>query len=51
MSVLIKTVTEYSPCNKKIFAGDLLVSIDGHVIKDVLDYMYYSAKKKLNIAG
>ncbi len=49
MSVLIKSVTEYSPCSKKIHAGDMLVSIDGHEIKDVLDYMYYSAKQKLSI--
>lgn len=49
MSVLIKSVREYSPCFKVINSGDMLVSIDGHEIKDVLDYMYYSAKKKLNL--
>ena len=49
MPVLIKSVIENSPCYKEICDGDMLVAIDGHEIKDVLDYMYYSTKKKLKL--
>ena len=42
--VTIKSVIEGSPafvCG--IRAGDSLISLNGHNIKDVLDYMYYAA--------
>ena len=42
--VKIKSVMHGSPCDKHgIQKGDMLVRINGHGIKDVLDYMYYAA--------
>ena len=32
-----------------ILSGDMLVSVDGNEIKDVLDYRFYITEKKLNI--
>ncbi len=52
MSVEIKSVIKNSPVSKfDIKAGDILVSVNGHEITDVLDYMYYSAEihTELNI--
>ncbi len=45
MAVEIKSVIHNSPVSKSdIKAGDTLVSINGHEINDVLDYMYYAAE-------
>lgn len=45
MAVEIKSVVKNSPAyGKDISAGDMLVSVNGHGISDVLDYMYYSAE-------
>ncbi|MBQ5317636.1 MAG: DUF512 domain-containing protein [Oscillospiraceae bacterium] len=45
MAVEIKSVINNSPVSKfDIKSGDILVSVNGHQIVDVLDYMYYSAE-------
>lgn len=45
MAVEIKAVVKNSPAyGKDIAAGDMLISVNGHGISDVLDYMYYSAE-------
>ncbi len=44
---VVKSVGRKSPAYKKIAAGDRLVSINGNVIEDVLDYKYYSYDSKL----
>ena len=45
MAVEIKAVVKNSPAyGKDIAAGDILISVNGHGISDVLDYMYYSAE-------
>lgn len=50
MGILITAVQSGTPAHKAgIRAGDTLVSIDGHPISDVLDYMYYAAQAKLKI--
>ncbi len=51
MSVKIASVEKGSACDKHgIKAGDLLVSINGNDIMDVLDYRFYLLEKKLKIA-
>lgn len=48
MSSLITHVDKDSPAgNSNINPGDILVRINGHKIKDVLDYKYYSYDKRL----
>ena len=50
MSVTIKSVTAHTPASKHgIIAGDILVSINGEFIKDVLDYMYYASETTLKL--
>ncbi len=45
MAVKIKSVIKNSPVGRfDIKSEDMLVSINGHEIADVLDYMYYSAE-------
>lgn len=45
MPAEIKSVLKGSPVDgMDIKAGDLLISVNGHDIEDVLDYMYYSAE-------
>jgi putative radical SAM enzyme (TIGR03279 family) len=47
MSVRIKSVAEDSPAQKAgVRAGDTLVSVAGHKIADVLDYMFYADEGK-----
>ncbi|MDE7278210.1 MAG: PDZ domain-containing protein, partial [Oscillospiraceae bacterium] len=47
MAVEIKSVVKGSPVSGlNVRAGDILVSVNGHDISDVLDYMYYSAEIK-----
>ncbi|MCQ2458939.1 MAG: DUF512 domain-containing protein [Ruminococcus sp.] len=48
--VKIKSVTPGSAAEKNgIIGGDILEMINGHGIRDVLDYMYYSAEAELEI--
>lgn len=50
MAVEIKAVVKNSPAyGKNIKAGDILVSVNGHEISDVLDYMYYAAEAQTEI--
>ena len=50
MAVEIKSVVKNSPVyGKDIKAGDILVSVNGHEISDVLDYMYYAAEIRTDI--
>lgn len=45
MAVKIKSVANGSPVDGlDVRAGDVLISVNGHEIADVLDYMYYSAE-------
>lgn len=45
MAVDIKSIVYGSPVfGKDVKAGDKLISVNGHEIADVLDYMYYSAE-------
>ena len=48
MSVVIKDVEKYSAAYKaRIKPGDTLVSINGNIIMDVLDYRFYQNNEKL----
>ncbi|MBO5648392.1 MAG: DUF512 domain-containing protein [Clostridia bacterium] len=48
--VTIEAVTKGSPAAKKgILAGDILISINGHDISDVLDYRFYLTEKQLTL--
>ncbi|MBQ3065970.1 MAG: DUF512 domain-containing protein [Clostridia bacterium] len=49
-TVTVMTVRPGSPAYKKgIAAKDILISINGHEIKDVLDYRFYLTEKKLTL--
>ena len=49
MSVKISSVDAGSPAEKAgIMPGETLVSLDGHKIRDVLDYRFYMMEKKLS---
>ena len=47
--IKIKEIIPDTPAYRthKINDGDSLISINGHIINDVLDYMYYSAENEL----
>ncbi len=48
--VRIEGVEKNSPAYKKgIMQGDLLISIDGNIIKDVLDYRFYLVNKIITL--
>lgn len=49
--IKITGIIENSPAYKtqKISIGDFLISINGHKINDVLDYMYYSADNQISL--
>lgn len=48
--VRIKNVIKGSPAHKcGIAEGDMLLKINGHAIKDVLDYMYYAADVNIHL--
>ena len=48
MAVTIESVSPGSPAaEKKIHSGDILLSINGHAISDVLDYRFYLNEEKL----
>ena len=50
MSVVVKSVENKSPAFKaKMKAGDILMSIDGNEIMDVLDYRFYQNNEKLTL--
>ena len=50
MAVEIYDVVKNSPAYKaKISKGDKLVSVDGHEINDVLDYMFYTAYDEISL--
>lgn len=50
MSAEITGVTAHSPAARHgIKSGDILVSINGHKISDVLDYMYYSSENTVTL--
>ena len=43
-------ITPGSPAAKsKIAAGDVLLSVNGHEIQDILDYRFYAAERKLKL--
>lgn len=51
MSVLIIGVTKRTPAEKKgVKPGDVLISVNGHEINDVLDYSFYIKEEKLTLA-
>ena len=46
--VEITGVVKYSPAYRaKVQIGDKLISMNGHKIRDVLDYMYYAAESEI----
>lgn len=48
MSVIIKDIEKDSPAQKsRIKPGDTLISINGNIIMDVLDYRFYQNNEKL----
>lgn len=48
MSVIIKDIEKKSPADKaRIKAGDTLVSLNGNIIMDVLDYRFYQNNEKI----
>lgn len=49
MAAIIKCVEKNSPAYKKAIPGDRLISINGNLIEDVLDYKYYSYDRQLTI--
>ena len=50
MSAIIKEVEAGSPAARAgIREGDELISINGHMVRDVLDYKFYSYDRKLKI--
>ena len=51
MPATIDFITPNSPAaKKKIAPGDVLLSVNGHEINDVLDYRFYSTERKLRLA-
>ena len=50
MGAKITSIDKGSPADcAKIKAGETLVKIDGHIIRDVLDYKFYSYEEKLTL--
>lgn len=49
MLTVIKEINPASPVFKKLRPGERLISINGHPVKDVLDYKYYSYDAELLI--
>lgn len=50
MGVEITGIQKHSPAAKAhIIAGDVLISINGNEIEDVLDYMFYAAESSINL--
>lgn len=50
MAVKITGIVKHSPAHRaKIKSDDILVSVNGHEITDVLDYMFYSAEDEVEL--
>ncbi len=50
MAVIVSKVNPDSLCSKKgVTAGDVLLSVNGHEINDVLDYRFYGNARRINI--
>ena len=50
MSVKVTGIVKHSPAHKaRLKMGDILLSLNGHKINDVLDYMFYSADENVSI--
>lgn len=49
MKSVIQSVERGSPISRKAKAGERLISINGHIIHDVLDYKYYAYDRNLVI--
>ncbi len=49
MAVHISGVEKGSVCEKKIHSGDVLLSVNGNAIHDVLDYRFYTCEEKLKL--
>ena len=50
MSILIDQVTPHTPAARAgIQAGDRLVSVNGNLIRDVLDYRFYMIDTSLTV--
>lgn len=50
MAVEVTGVIKHSPAHRaRIKTGDILVSVNGHDIHDVLDYMFYAAEDKVQL--
>lgn len=50
MAVKITGIVKHSPAYRaKIKSDDILISINGHIITDVLDYMFYSADNEVEL--
>ncbi|MBO4217783.1 MAG: DUF512 domain-containing protein [Clostridia bacterium] len=48
--VTVKTVIPGSPCDKHgVISGDVLVSVNGNEIRDVLDYRFYICERKVEL--
>ncbi len=51
MSVIVKNVVKNSPVARTgIKAGDILISLNGNEIMDVLDYRFYQNEKKISVS-
>ncbi len=51
MSVTVKSVVPHSPAHKAgVVGGDILLSINSHEIRDVLDYRFYMLEPTLSLA-
>lgn len=46
---IIKSIASHSPLRSDAAVGDRLISVNGNVIMDVLDYMYYTYDARLTI--
>ena len=46
---VIRLVEPYSPLCQKVNIGDQILKINGNVIRDVLDYMYYSYESNVTV--
>ena len=48
--VKVNSVIPGSPADREgVREGDLLAAINGHKVKDVLDYMYYAAETEVTL--
>ncbi len=50
MNLIISSVTENSAAHESgIEKGDILLEVNGHPVRDVIDYMFYSREGSLNL--